>query len=166
VRDLRLPSAELRRLRLLDCRLDRCDLAGLQARDASWVRVVVGGTRLTGADLGGARLQDVTFRECRMDLSSFGGTRLERVSFERCDLRESDFIEARLHDVRFHGCDLSQAIVEDADCSRTELRDGTYEGLRGIGSLKGCALAWPDLMALAPALAHQAGMRVFTDADG
>lgn len=164
LRDRRV-DLPLRRFSLLDCRLERCDLAGLQARDASWVRVVISGSRLTGADLAGARLQDVTFRDCRMDLASFASARMERVAFERCDLRESDLGEARLHDVRLSGCDLTSAYVADADCSRTELRDGTYEDLRGIAGLKGCSLAWPDLMALAPALAGLAGMRVITDAD-
>jgi uncharacterized protein YjbI with pentapeptide repeats len=165
LRDRRVGDLPLRRFSLLDCRLERCDLAGLQARDASWVRVVVSGSRLTGADLAGARLQDVTFRGCRMDLASFAAARMERVAFERCDLRAPDLGEARLHDVRLSGCDLTSAYVADADCSRTELRDGTYDDLRGIAGLKGCSLAWPDLMALAPALAGLAGMRVITDAD-
>jgi uncharacterized protein YjbI with pentapeptide repeats len=165
LRDQRVGTEPLTRFSLLDCRLERCDLAGLHAREASWVRVVVTGSRLTGADLSGASLQDVTFRDCRMDLASFAGARMERVSLERCDLRESDLGEARLHDVRLAGCDLTGAYVADASCSRTELRDGTYEDLRGIGGLKGCSLAWPDLMALAPALAAQAGMRVLTDSD-
>jgi uncharacterized protein YjbI with pentapeptide repeats len=165
LRDQRIGEGPLKRFGLLDCRLERCDLAGLQAPEASWVRVVVTGSRLTGADLAGAHLQDVSFRDCRMDLASFAGARMERVSFERCDLHESDFGEARLHDVRFAACDLTSAYVADASCSRTELRDGTYEDLRGIAGLKGCSLAWPDLVALAPALAAQAGMRVITDSD-
>jgi uncharacterized protein YjbI with pentapeptide repeats len=165
VRDQRIGGIALKRFRLLDCRFERCDLAGLEAPEASWVRVEIRGSRLTGATLAGAQLQDVAFRDCRMDLTSFAGARLERTSFERCDLRESDFGEARLHDVRLHGCDLSDAYVADASCSRTELRDGTYEELRGVSGLKGCSLAWPDLMALAPALAAQAGMRLIPDAD-
>jgi uncharacterized protein YjbI with pentapeptide repeats len=165
LRDQRIGGAPLKRFSLLDCRLERCDLAGLEAREASWVRVVVTGSRFTGADLAGARLQDVSFRDCRMDLASLAGARLERVSFERCDLRESDFQQARLHDVRLVGCDLASAYLADASCSRTELRDSSYEDLRGIGGLKGCSVAWPDLMALAPALAAHAGLRVITDSD-
>jgi uncharacterized protein YjbI with pentapeptide repeats len=160
VRDQRIGDAELERFSLLDCRLERCDLAGLAAPSASWARVEVSGSRLTGADLAGAQLKDVRFRDCRMDLVSLFGARLERVSFEHCNLREADLVEARLHDVSFAGCDLSAAIVADASCSRTELRDGTYEDLRGITGLKGCTLAWPDALALAPALAAALGLRV------
>jgi uncharacterized protein YjbI with pentapeptide repeats len=165
VRDQRIGDAPLERLSLLDCRLERCDLAGLQAPTASWVRVAVTGCRLTGATLTGARLQDVAFRDCRMDLASLAGARLERVSFDACDLRESDLGEARLHDVRLTGCDLTSAYVADASCSRTELRDGSYEDLRGLTGLKGCSLAWPDLVALAPALAAHAGMRLIAGED-
>jgi uncharacterized protein YjbI with pentapeptide repeats len=166
VRDAFVGGTPLKRFSLLDCRFERCDLAGLEAREASWARVEIAGSRLTGADLTGARLQDVAFRDCRMDLAWLSGAKLERVTFERCDLREADLQQARLHDVRLLGCDLSGAIVADADCSRTELRDGTYEDLRGITGLKGCALAWPDLMALAPALAGALGVRVLTERDG
>lgn len=160
LRDQRVGGVPLKRFSLLDCRLERCDLAGLDAPEASWTRVVVTGSRLPGADLSRSRLQDVTFADCRMDLVSLFAARLERVSFERCDLREADLVEARLHDVRFTACDLSGAIVADASCSRTELRDGTYEDLRGVAGLKGCSLAWPDLLSLAPALAGLAGIRV------
>jgi uncharacterized protein YjbI with pentapeptide repeats len=165
VRDAFVGGTPLRRFSLLDCRFERCDLAGLEARDASWTRVEITGSRLTGADLAGARLQDVAFRDCRLDLAWLSGAKLERVTFERCDLREADLQQARLHDVRLLGCDLSAAMLADADCSRTELRDGTYEDLRGIGGLKGCSLAWPDLMALAPALAGALGVGVITEWD-
>jgi uncharacterized protein YjbI with pentapeptide repeats len=163
LRDASLPSARLGRLGMLDCRVEQCDLAGLDASAASLVRVAVTGSRLTGLIAVEARLKDVDLRDCRMNLATLRDARLERVTFERCDLREADLQGARLHDVRFLGCDLSDALLGGADCSRVELRDCRYEGLRGVESLRGAALAWPDAMALAGQLAAALGIRVLDE---
>jgi uncharacterized protein YjbI with pentapeptide repeats len=160
VRDAALAGARVGRLGLLDCALERCDLGGLAAGESSLVRVAVSASRLTGLDGAGALLRDVSFRDCRMDVASLRGARLERVRFEDCDLRELDLDGARLHDVGFSHCDLSQAILAGADCTRTELHDCTYDGLRGIEGLRGTAIGWPDAVALADQLAAALGIRV------
>jgi uncharacterized protein YjbI with pentapeptide repeats len=159
-RDMQLAGARLGRLGLLDCSLERCDLAGLDATSSSLVRVVLAGCRLTGADFGEALLRDVLMRESRMDLASLRDARLERVTFERCDLRELDLQGTRLHEVRFVGCDLSDAILDGADCTRCELYDCTYTGLRGISGLRGTTVGWADAVELAPAFAAALGVRV------
>jgi uncharacterized protein YjbI with pentapeptide repeats len=155
-----LAGARIGRLGLIDCAIERCDLAGLTASESSLVRVSFAGSRLTGLAAGGALLRDVRFSECRMDLASLAGARLERVSFEGCDLREIDFHRARLHDVSFRRCDLSQAILEGMDCSRTRLEECTYTGLRGLDGLRGAVLAWPDAVGLAGQLAGALGIHV------
>jgi uncharacterized protein YjbI with pentapeptide repeats len=158
--DARLAGARLGRLGLLDCAFERCDLAGLDAAASSLVRARFAGCRLTGLKAVGALLRDVVARDCRMDLATLRDARLERVTFERCDLRELDLQGARLHEVRFHGCDLGDAILSGADCTRCELRDCAYTGLRGIESLRGVTIGWPDAIELAPAFAAALGIRV------
>jgi uncharacterized protein YjbI with pentapeptide repeats len=165
-RDVRLAGARLGRLGLLDCEFLRCDLAGVDATSSSLVRVALDECRLTGADVGSATLRDVVVRDCRMDLASVRDARLERVTFERCTLCELDLQGARLHEVRFHGCDLSAAIFADADCSRCELYDCTYTGLRGITGLRGTTLGWGDAVELAPAFAAALGVTVAERGDG
>jgi uncharacterized protein YjbI with pentapeptide repeats len=160
VRDAVLAGARVGRLGLLDCALERCDLGGLVVADASLVRVAITGSRLTGLAGSKVLLRDVSFRDCRMDLASLADARLERVSFERCDLRELDLRDARLHDVRFVECDLGEALLAGADCTRTELHDCGYDGLRGIDGLRGASIAWPDAVGLARQFAAALGVRV------
>jgi uncharacterized protein YjbI with pentapeptide repeats len=62
--------------------------------------------------------------------------------------------------VRFRDCDLSEAILEGTDCTRCELHDCTYTGLRGIGGLRGTTLGWADAVELAPAFAAALGVQV------
>jgi uncharacterized protein YjbI with pentapeptide repeats len=162
-RDARLAGARLGRLGLLDCAFERCDLAGLEAKESSIVRVEFAGSRLTGLHGSSLLLRDVVLRECRMDLAALRDARLERVTFERCDLRELDLQGARLHEVRFHGCDLAEAILLGADCTRCELRDCSYQGLRGIEGLRGAMIGWPDAIELAPAFAAALGVRMIED---
>jgi uncharacterized protein YjbI with pentapeptide repeats len=159
-RDMQLAGARLGRLGMLDCALERCDMARLDATSSSLVRVELADCRLTGSDFAEALLRDVLMRGCRMDLASLRDARMERVTFERCDLRELDLQGARLHEVRFRDCDLSEAILEGTDCTRCELHDCTYTGLRGIGGLRGTTLGWADAVELAPAFAAALGVQV------
>jgi uncharacterized protein YjbI with pentapeptide repeats len=163
LRDATLGGARLGSLGMLDCVLEHCDLAALEASGASLARVALTGSRLTGVVATEARLKDVSLIDCRLNLALLHDARLERVTFERCDLREADLEGARLHDVRFVGCDLSEASVRGADCSRVELRDCRYEGLRGVESLRGVAVAWPDALALAGQFAAALGVRVLEE---
>jgi uncharacterized protein YjbI with pentapeptide repeats len=163
VREARFAGTRLGRLGLSDCVLEACDLGGLDAADASLVRTTVTASRLTGFSGVAVLLRDVVFRECRMDLATLRDARMERVRFERCDLRELDLQGTRLHDVRFEGCDLGDAILHGADCSRTELHDCSYPGLRGIDGLRGTTIAWSDALELAPAFAAQLGVTVLRD---
>ncbi len=109
-------------------------------------------------------MRDVTFRDCRLDLASFRFSALQRVAFEGCVLREADFGETRCESVRFESRDLSAATsFERATLRRSELRGCTLEGLQGVEGLRGVALEWADLVALAPAFADALGIRVLGD---
>jgi uncharacterized protein YjbI with pentapeptide repeats len=102
----------------------------------------------------------VTIRGCRVDLASFRMCRLERVTFEDCLLAQSDFQETRMESVRFHGCDLSGADFSGARLRLCEFRQSKLAGLRGVESLRGAALEWPDIVELAGLWAAALGIEV------
>jgi len=155
-----LGGARLPELRLVDVRLERCDLANLDARGASLVRVELRGCRLTGSAWREARLTDVLLSDCRVDLAAFTSARFERVTFDGCRLTQSDMQDVEAESLRLLGCDLSECDLTDARLKRSELRGCELRGLHGVERLRGAGVAWADLIELAPALAATLGIRL------
>jgi uncharacterized protein YjbI with pentapeptide repeats len=158
-----LAGAELPILSLVDCSLERCELANLVARDASLRRVLIAGGRLTGMQLVDGELEDVSFGGCRADLASFYGARLDRVEFEGCVLRDADFRGATLKEVTFADCDLAAADFNGTRFEKCVIRGTSLEDVTGIERLDGVAMPWPDIVANAGAFAAALGARVLDD---
>jgi uncharacterized protein YjbI with pentapeptide repeats len=160
-----LSGAALTRFGALDCELVRCNLANVLARDSSLVRTSCADSRLTGLQWPEGVLQDVVFRDCRIDLASFRFARIQRVAFEDCVLRDADFTGARFESVRFSACDLSAATFSGAAFERSEVRGCRLEGLRGVEGLAGAALEWTAILELAGGMAAALGIRVIEAPD-
>jgi uncharacterized protein YjbI with pentapeptide repeats len=158
-----LSQARLRRLSVLDVRVRGGSLANAAGRGSRWVRVELGGVRLTGLDLPEADLRDVVVRDCRADLTSFARSRMERVWFERCELTEADFLDADLREVRFVDCDLSRADFRGARLRSCELRGVRLDGMQGVERLRGAAMPLLDVIGNAATLATALGLRVLDD---
>jgi len=158
-----LSAARLLRLSVLDVRVSGGSLANAAGRGSRWVRVELGGVRLTGLDLPEADLSDVVVRDCRADLTSFARSRLQRVWFERCELTEADFLDADLREVRFLDCDLSRTDFRGARLQSCELRGVRLDGMAGVERLRGAALPMLDVIDNAATLATALGLRVLDD---
>jgi uncharacterized protein YjbI with pentapeptide repeats len=115
---------------------------------------------MTGITLPQATLRDLTLRDCRIDLASFGFSRLERVTFEDCLLQQSDFLDAQLDGVRFYRCDLTRADFRGARLKRCEFRHSNLTGLEGVANLRGAAMEWPDVVAMAGTWAAALGIEI------
>jgi uncharacterized protein YjbI with pentapeptide repeats len=127
----------------------------------SWLRRV----RLTGAELGEAKLADVTFDECRLDVTGFRHARLERVAFRDCRMGECDFTGATLTDVLFERCDLNRAGFGGARLERVELRACDLTGLDGAEALRGARMPWNDVLQNAVLFASLAGIEILVADD-
>jgi uncharacterized protein YjbI with pentapeptide repeats len=127
----------------------------------SWLRRV----RLTGAELGEGTFADVTFDECRLDVTGFRHARLERVAFRDCGMGECDFSGATLTDVLFERCDLSRASFPSARLQRVELRSCDLTGLEGAEVLRGVRMPWNDVLENAVLFASLAGVVILVEDD-
>src|SRR5215831_17733593 len=70
-RSVDLSGTKMRRWLIRDARLERCDLANVQARESDLSRVAISSSRMTGLSWLDGGLRDVMFADCRMDLASF-----------------------------------------------------------------------------------------------
>ena len=128
---------------------------GLEAR-----RAELRGCRFTGAELAGAKVTDVTFDDCRLDLVNLRFAALERVVFRDCHMSECDLYEASLKDVLFERCRLREATFSAATLKRVELRGCDLAGLLGVEALHGARMPWNDVLENAPLFATAAGIEI------
>jgi uncharacterized protein YjbI with pentapeptide repeats len=82
------------------------------------------------------------------------------VTFEDCLLQQTDFLEAQLDAVRFHRCDLARADFRGARLKACEFRRCNLTGLEGVGSLRGAAMEWPDVVEMAGVWAAALGIEI------
>ncbi len=113
---------------------------------------------MTGIRLSDASIQDVAFHGCRIDLASFASTTLRRVMFDECLLTQTDFLDAQLESVRFDHCDMGELDLRGARLLRCELRDCNLDGLQGVENLRGAAMPWPEIVAMAGVWASALGI--------
>jgi uncharacterized protein YjbI with pentapeptide repeats len=129
-------------LRLLDTRLERCELAGARWERARLRRVEFSGCRMLGADLGESSFDDVLFQECNAEGAVFLNAACKPVRFEKCNLRKAIFEGADLTGVVFDHCDISEATLLGAKLAGADLRTATLNGLKaGPKDLAGAIIA-------------------------
>ena len=109
------------------------------------------------------KAEDVRATGGTMMLASIEQCRLQRVVFDGVNLRDASFAGSTLHDVAFLGCDLAGADFREARLKDCRIGGGTLDGVVGVGSLRGVAMPWPDLVASAGALAAALGIEVADD---
>lgn len=146
------------------------DLVDAVATDRDWAnrqapgivlrRVELRGCRLTGAELAEAKLSDVSFVDCRLDLVGLRLAQLERVVFRDCRMTECDLYGASLTDVLVDRCELREATFSGARLERVELRECDLAALRGAEALKGVRMPWNDVLANAPLFATTLGVEI------
>lgn len=132
----------------------------MRAPRVSLERVEVRNARLTGAELAEARLRDVVFEECRIDLAGLRHATLERVVFRDCRMSECELYAASLKDVLFERCELREATFSGVTIQRVELRGCDLTAARGAEALKGARMPWNDVIENAALFAAIAGIEI------
>ena len=129
LRRIELTSTVFDRITLRDASLSKCDLANSVWRSGFWDRVEVQHCRMTGLDLMGSSLNNITFSDCKANLMCLCDVRCKRVRFENCDLREADFQGADLRGCTFRGCNLQGVQLSNAKLEGVDLREAKIEGM-------------------------------------
>jgi uncharacterized protein YjbI with pentapeptide repeats len=159
---VRLGGVQLSKATFLDCELRQCDLANLHADGCGLRRVDLVECRATGLIYIDGGVRDVTFRDCRLDLSTWRATKFTNAAFVGCELRGADFIGADLRGVRFENCDLNSAQMSNAKLDGARFVNCDLVGLGGVASLAGATVQADDLAALTELLAEALGITVET----
>jgi uncharacterized protein YjbI with pentapeptide repeats len=162
-RNVNLSQSTLRRALIRDAVFDRCDLANLRARECSISRTVLAGSRMTGLSWLAGGLRDVTFTDCRMDLTSFRQSTFKDVVFAGCRLAQADFGDADLSGARFERCDLAGAQFSGARMTGTRLSGCDLTEISGVTSLRGAIIGSADAVPLAFMLAKALGITIIDD---
>ena len=114
--------------RFTDCRLEGCDLSGVDWEKARFRRVEFLDCRAIGAQLPGAVCDDVLFRGCNLERSLFLSAAFRTARFEDCILREASFEGADLAFAVFANCDLTRADLRGAKLAGADLRGSKLDG--------------------------------------
>ena len=120
----------LRRLQLLDSRLEKCNASNAEWDNAHLRRIEFLACRLTGISLISANGSDVLFRDCKAEFLRCEGAKWTNVRFENCLLSDADFRRTTLDRAAFIHCDLRNVDFEHAKLGSLDLRDSTLDGAR------------------------------------
>ena len=170
---------------LEDARFDDCSFSGLQMararfNHASFRRttlqgieggntcladtvltdVVIRSSRFVGADFSSSAMKNVTFDDCNLGIASFRFARMTNVTFRSCNLTEVDFQGIKATKATFERCRIQSTEFSQAAFQSGNIRMCEIVSLSGVRFLSGLAIDEPALLALAPALAASAGLRI------
>jgi uncharacterized protein YjbI with pentapeptide repeats len=164
-RNADLSTASLDRSRFTDCLFENSNLANLRTSGCALIRVRLSVSRMTGFTWTDGRVKDVTFDECRLDLSGWRFTGFNTVTFNNCNLTRADFSGADLTGARFVGCDLTGAQFSQAKMAGARFVDCVLAGIGGLTSWEGAVVRAHDLIALSYELARALGIRIDNEDD-
>jgi uncharacterized protein YjbI with pentapeptide repeats len=173
VSGLQLEDAEIRRLRLEGCVLERvsmprgvirtgkwkdvrfteCDLANVEISALSAVRVEMTGCRLTGLRLGETSWQSLMISGGDQRYVQFRFSTFQNCEFIGCDFQEADFHGADLRGCVFKDCRLNNVEMTRAKLSGTDLRGSTVDGMKlEAADLRGAIVDVAQALEFAPLL--------------
>lgn len=117
-------GAEFSGLTFRNCRFERCDFTLTGMKNAALQQVLFRQCKLQGVQFGECRtfLLEISFEECMMRFSTFLGLNLKETVFRKCDLQEADFTEADLTGAFFDNCDLLKVLFHHTNLEKADLR--------------------------------------------
>jgi uncharacterized protein YjbI with pentapeptide repeats len=155
-----LSSARIKNTYMSNVVLEDCLFFGSHLNHARLVRMQINRGIYSGVVLCGAIIEDVTFKDCKLNMLNFRMATLKRVAFIDCDLTEADFGGARFDQVRFSGCKLDGAEFSDCQIVAADLRGSNLALVKGIGGLRRATISNLQLVELSHVMAAEFGLKV------
>jgi uncharacterized protein YjbI with pentapeptide repeats len=136
-----------------DVRLENCDLANLQLRGMTLVRVEFINCRMTGFRAGEADCQDVLISEGDQRYSQFRFSHFQSSEFDTCNFEDADFYGTDLSGSRFRKCNLRNAEMGKVKLVDADLRGSVVEGMQlNAEDIRGAVVDLSQAMLFAPLL--------------
>ena len=144
----------LKSVSFLNCKFTNCNMANIQLMNASMRDITFESCNLIGVNWCNLRrYEDLKFKECKLNFSSFQGLKLKR----------TEIINSLAVDVDFSGCDLSLSNFSGsgfagANFEAANLTDTDFRSSRDYlfdlrkAKIKGAKFTYPHVMALLTAL--------------
>jgi len=158
--DVNLDDSKLRGLQLVDVEAERVSAANGNWGGALLRRVVFKQARLTGLELGEAKIEEAHFKGCKLDYANFRHSTIEFATFEDCVLDNADFQAARIYAARFVGCQLTATDFTKAELEHVDLRGSELALAGSLLALRGATVDSLQLLDLARPIAHELGITV------
>ena len=160
---LRIESSLLNRVNLAnnrfstilwkDLRLTNCDLANLETRSLTLIRVEFINCRMTGLRATEAECQDVLISEGDLRYTQFRYAKFKAAEFDTCNFEEADFLGADLSGSIFRKCNLQNAEMNKVKLVNADLRTSNVEGLHlRAEDVRGAVVDLTQAMLFAPLL--------------
>ena len=158
--DVGLVAGKLRAVGLVDVAAERIDASNGDWGGAELRRVRLNDARLTGLNLGEARIEEVSFTACKLDYANFRHSKIRHVSFVDCVLTGADFQGASIEATLFAGCQLVEADFSRAEMDRVDLRGSQLAPAGSLLGLRGAIIDSAQLLELTQPLAAELGITV------
>lgn len=137
-----------------------CNFTAAKLSEANIHTTELRGSRCTGAQFNTALIKNVSFIDCKLDLTNFRMAKLTNVLFENCVITDMDFYGAELTSIKFDGCDIDGVQFSNSKMVLVDLTGSTITSVKGVSGLKGAKISPDQLVRLAPYLAAEFGLKI------
>lgn len=122
--DCNFAEVRLSYLNFIDCKFESCDFSNAKFTETGLRNVNFLKCKLIGIRFDGCNdfLFAASFKDSRLDYSSFHQVNAQKTSFQNCSLIEVDFTETNLKGVSFDNSDLSRAMFESTNLEEADFR--------------------------------------------
>lgn len=160
VNRVKLVGATLAPLEIRDSLFSGTDFSRAKMPRTAAQRVEFANCRAAGAQLTFVQASDVYAQDCQFD---YGIIRIERVKhaavFSGCSFRET-LLAGDLSNVLFVDCSFIGTEFEASAATGCDLRGSTFEGVKGLLSLRGARITSEQALSAATTIAAESGFVV------